>query len=98
MKMFVNFIQIMLVAGMVYPVYAMWSNEQVNSFCVELKSNMTKKNLLDLANQKNIKINLDNINDVQWQVRASAPISFSDYSCQIRGMGDRVATARMAAK
>jgi|GEM_PF-1399133 len=100
MKIFVNLLQIMLIAGMVYPVYAMWNNDQLSNFCVELKSNMTKQNLLDMADQKNIKINLDldNIDELKWQASASVPASFSSYSCQISGMGNRVASAKMAAK
>jgi hypothetical protein len=98
MKIFVNFIQIVLIAGMVYPVYAMWNNDQLSSFCVELKSNMTKQNLLDMADQKNIKLNLDlaNVDGMKWQATASTPVSFSDYSCQITGLGDKVASAKMA--
>jgi len=100
MKIFVNLVQIMLIAGMVYPIYAMWNNDQLSTFCAELKSNMTKQNLLDMADQKNIKINLDldNIDELKWQARASALASFSNYSCQINGMGNRVASAKMAAK
>ena len=96
MKIFVNFVQIMLIAGMVYPVYAMWNNDQLSNFCVELKSNMTKQNLLDLADQKNIKLNLANVDGIKWQAKATTPASFSDYSCQITGMGDKVASAKMA--
>lgn len=96
--MFVNLVQLMLVAGMVYPVYAMWNNEQLSDFCVELKSNMTKQQLLKLADQKNIRLNLDNVDDLKWYATASTPASFSDYSCQIKGMGNRVASAKMAAK
>jgi len=98
MKIFVNFIQIMLIAGMVYPVYAMWSNDQLSNFCVELQSNMSKQNLLDLADQKNIKLNLSlaNVEGVKWQATATTPASFSDYSCQITGLGDKVASAKMA--
>jgi hypothetical protein len=97
MKIFVNFIQIMLIAGMIYPVYAMWNNDQLSNFCVELKSNMTKQNLLDLADQKNIKLNLNlpNVEGMKWQATANTPASFSDYSCQITGMGDKVASAKM---
>ncbi len=96
MKMFVNFIQIMLIAGMVYPVYAMWTNDQLSSFCVELQSNMTMQNLLALADQKNIKIYLANVDDMKWLATASTPASFSNYSCQIKGMGNKVASAKMA--
>ncbi|MFT7414204.1 MAG: hypothetical protein ACI9FO_000863 [Methylophagaceae bacterium] len=100
MKMFVNLVQIMLIAGMVYPVYAVWNNDQLSNFCVELKSNMTKKNLLNLAEQKNIKLNLDldNIDELRWQAWASVPVSFSNYACQINGLGNRVASAKMVTK
>lgn len=96
MKIFVNFVQIMLIAGMVYPVYAMWNNDQLSNFCVELQPNMTMQNLLDLAEQKNIKIYLANVDDMKWQATASSPTSFSEYSCQIKGMGNKVASAKMA--
>jgi hypothetical protein len=97
MKIFVNFIQVLLIAGMVYPVYAMWNNEQLSNFCDELKSNMTKQNLLDLADQKNIKLNLNlsNVEGMKWQATATTPASFSDYSCKITGIGDKVASAKM---
>tara|TARA_R110001583_G_scaffold60577_3_gene179830 strand:- start:4406 stop:4702 length:297 start_codon:yes stop_codon:yes gene_type:complete len=98
MKTFVNLIQIMLVAGMVYPVYAMWNNDQLNNFCDELKPNMTKQTLLDLAGQKNIRLKLDNVDDITWQATANTPASFSNYSCLIKGMGNRVASVKMAAK
>jgi hypothetical protein len=93
--MFVNLVQIILVAGMVYPVYAMWNNDQLNNFCVELKSNMTKQHVLDLAYDKNIKLNLANIDDLEWHATASTPARFSDYTCQIKGLADRVAFAKM---
>lgn len=95
MKMFVNLVQIILIAGMVYPVYAMWNNEQLNNFCGELKSNMTKQYVLDLAYEKNIRLNLSNVDDLKWHATASTPASFSDYSCLIKGLGDRVASAKM---
>lgn len=96
--MLVNLLQIMLITGMVYPVYAMWNNEQLSNFCVELKSNMTKQQLLDLAYEKKIRLNLANVDDLKWHATASTPASFSDYSCLIKGMGNRVASAKMTVK
>jgi len=96
--MFVNLIQIMLVAGMVYPVYAMWNNDQLSKLCVEIKPNMTKQHFLDMVDNRSIKINLDNIDELKWQAKISVPASLSDYSCQVRGVGERVASATMAAK
>lgn len=98
MKMFVNLIQVLLITGMVYPVYAMWNNDQINNYCVELKSTMTKQKMLDLAEQKNIRLNFERIDELKWRASASGSASFSDYSCQINGMGDRLASAKMAVR
>lgn len=100
MKIFVNLVQFILIAGMVYPIYAMWSNDRLSAFCIGLKPNMTKQYLLDLAIDNNIKLNLNlaNVDDLKWHITASIPVSFSDYSCQIKGLGDRVASAKMATK
>lgn len=98
MKILVNFIQIMLIAGMVYPVYAVWNNDQINNFCTELKTNMTKQRLFDLADEKNITVSFDNVDALKWFATASVSAHFSNYSCQIRGMGDRVASATLAVR
>lgn len=98
MKIVVNFIQIILIMGMLYPVYAMWNNDRISRFCVDLKANMTKQSLLDLAEQKNIKVSLEHINDLKWRTTASLSANFSNYSCQIRGLGDRVASSKIVTK
>jgi hypothetical protein len=98
MKIFVNFIQILLITGMVYPVYAMWNNDQINNYCADLKSMTTKQKMLDLAEQKNIKVKFERIDELLWRATATRSTSFSDYSCQINGMGERLASAKMAVK
>jgi hypothetical protein len=56
---------------------------------------MTKQHVLDLAYDKNIKLNLANVDDLEWHATASMPASFSDYSCHIKGLADKVASAKM---
>ena len=55
-----------------------------------------KKKMLDLAEQKNIKVNFERIDELKWRATASDSAIFSHSYCQINGMGDRLASAKMA--
>lgn len=97
-KILVNFIHILLITGMIYPVYIIWNNDQTNNFCTELKLNMTKEKMFNLAKQQNIKLNLEPLDELKWQASAKISTSLSDYYCQISGLGDRVASAKIVTR
>lgn len=94
-KILVNFIHILLITGMIYPVYIIWNNDQTNNFCTELKLNMTKEKMFNLAKQQNIKLNFEPLEALKWQASAKIATSFSNDYCQINGMGDRIASAKI---
>jgi len=98
MKIFVNLVQVLLIMGIIYPVYAVWENDQVSSFCVEVKPNMTKQRFLDLAEQKKIKVEIDNTDELKWISTIKVPTMFSNDFCIVTGLGDRVASTQVVTK
>lgn len=95
MKILVSLIQFMVIAGLIYPFYAMWNNENLSDFCIELKPDTTKQYLIDLAEQNYIKLYIENADGSKWHATATTFLSFSNDSCQIRGLGNRVASAKL---
>ena len=98
MKIFVNLVQVLLIMGIIYPVYAVWENDQVSSFCVEVKPNMTKQRFLDLAEQKKIKVDIDNTDELKWISTIKVPTMFSNDFCIVNGLGDRIASTQVVTK
>ena len=98
MKIVVNMFQMMVVMAMLYPAYYIWDRDQVDNFCEELKTGMSKQVLLSLADERNVSMLGPIDEDIEggkWQASVSPAVS-SSHTCVIKGVGSTIATAKIA--
>ncbi|GLP99365.1 hypothetical protein GCM10007891_12190 [Methylophaga thalassica] len=96
MKLLVNFIQILIIGVIVYPIYYVWETQHIDNFCREITPGMSDKKLIELVKEYHVTlIGLDE-NEAEkgkWLAQVKAKSSFSDYRCEIGGIANKVAHA-----
>ncbi len=98
MKLLVNLIQILIIAVILYPIYYVWETDHISQFCREIRPGITDETLMSLAEQYHLNLSgLDNeyIDKGPWLAEVRAKSSFSDYRCEISGIGNKVAHAKI---
>ena len=99
MKHFVNLIQLAVVAAIVFPIFYIWDTDKVDAFCEMVKPGMTKTDYIQLANDLGVKMLGpvdDDIVGGKWQASVVARTPFVNHICHIKGVGNKVATAKIA--
>jgi hypothetical protein len=100
MKFLVNLVQVVVVTAMIYPFFLMWDKNNVDHFCDLIEPGITKLELIyktDHAPVKFIKPSMED-NKGRWSATVETFSPFSDYHCQIRGIGSTVAEAWIVEK
>jgi hypothetical protein len=98
MKVLVNFIQLMLVAAILYPVYYVWDTGRVENFCELIEKGMTVDTLNKIASDNNITLNSPGAlgqHGGQWMTSVQTDTFFDDKACVIKGAVDKVANVEL---
>ncbi|RKZ79258.1 MAG: hypothetical protein DRQ35_04555 [Gammaproteobacteria bacterium] len=96
MKMFVNLIQLAVVAAIIYPIFYLWNTDKIEQFCKVIEPGMTKQAFIQLADDSSIKMLGPTDDDVaggKWQATIVAYSPYTKYSCKVKGTGNSVAVA-----
>lgn len=98
MKLLVNIFQVIAIIAMIYPVYYIWDKDQVDNFCEELESGVSKQNMIDLAKQRNVTMQGpvdEGVKGGKWQASISPAVS-SSHICIVKGVGSKIVSAKIA--
>ncbi|MFW5450952.1 MAG: hypothetical protein ACKE9I_05080 [Methylophagaceae bacterium] len=98
MKQLVNLIQLIVVVGLVYPVFHMWDADKVEQFCKIIEPSMEKEYFLELADEANVKMigpTDYTIIGGKWQATVIGRSAFSTESCLIKGTANKIAIVQM---
>ena len=98
MKQLVNSLQYLVVLIILYPIYYVWQTDKVTDFCEQIGSGMLKQQMVQLAEQENVK--LSGPNDIsleggKWVATVKPGALISAEECIIKGAGSTVATAQL---
>ncbi|NOQ81293.1 MAG: hypothetical protein GQ548_02045 [Methylophaga sp.] len=95
MKFLVDAVQMLVVTALIYPMFYIWDTTQVDQFCSVVESGMSKQEFIQLVDDKSVKI-IDPMNEVssgKWHSSIVARSPFTNYSCEIVGLGNIVSRA-----
>jgi hypothetical protein len=98
MKRLVNGIQYLVILIIIYPIYYVWQTDKVTDFCELIEGGMTKQQMVQLAEQTNVKlIGPEDISleGGKWVAKVEPGAFISAEECIIKGAGSKVATARL---
>lgn len=93
MKYLVNLVQLMVIGAIIYPMFYIWDTDKVDQFCKVVKQGVSKEDVMQMADDKNVKIlGLDSgtINPESWQASVDVHSPFTQYSCVLKGFGGQV--------
>ena len=96
MKIIINVIQLAVVAAIIYPIFYIWDTDKIEQFCKIVEPGMTKLALIQLADESSVKMLGPIDGDVaggKWQATIVAYSPYTEYSCEIKGIANSVATA-----
>ena len=95
-KFVTDILQFAVVLAIFYPVYYFWDTGKVDKFCTSLEPGITRQQLIDLADEENVKLigPVDAFRGAVWHARIAAFSSFSDYYCEIKGIANKVVSIK----
>jgi len=95
MKLLVNTIQLLVILGIIYPLFLLWDKNNVEHFCREIKPGMTKLALIYKADHAPVKFikPIDEDRKGYWNAYVVTYSPFSSYNCEIKGLGSSVGNA-----
>ncbi|PHS23414.1 MAG: hypothetical protein COA83_10010 [Methylophaga sp.] len=79
-----------VILAVFYPVYYFWDTGKVDKFCTALEPGMTRQHLIELADEKNVRLigPVNAFRGAVWHARIAAFSGFSDYYCEIKGVAN----------
>jgi len=95
MKMLTKAIEILLVCAIIYPLFYLWDKNNVEQFCRVVEKGIIKQELIQLADENNVKLTAPVDEGVlgKWNASVIPWSPFTSYSCEIEGFGDRASEA-----
>ncbi|PCJ32894.1 MAG: hypothetical protein COA90_01275 [Gammaproteobacteria bacterium] len=95
MKWLVEGIQVLIITVMIYPLFYIWDTSQVEQFCRDVEAGMNKQEFIQLIDDKSVKATQLLDMSGHWYSAVVTRSPFSSYHCEIAGVGDVVASARL---
>lgn len=96
MKLLVDAVQMLVVGAIIFPMFYVWDTTKVDQFCDVVEAGMSKQSMIDLADDRLVKINViekESGNSVKWHSSVATLSPFSNHSCEIIGLGNKVSSA-----
>lgn len=97
MKILVNGIQLLVILALIYPFFIFWEKSNVDEFCEKAKVGTHQQQLQQIADEMHVKLIPPSEKDKRgyWTAYGVTHSPISSYSCQLRGLGNKVAEARI---
>ena len=94
MKLFVDALHMSVIAVLIYPMFYLWDTSQVDQFCQGIETGMSKQDYMQLADENLVKVVApQDGRRGRWESSVIARSPFTDYSCEVVGLGNRVSRA-----
>lgn len=96
MKIFVNLMQLLIIAALIYPFFYLWETDKIETLCEALEIGMPAEEIIDKADQYFLKWHQKPQQDAdKWHLQIISRASFAGFVCDIKGKGQKMSSARL---
>ncbi len=96
MKFFVNIMQLLIIAALIYPFFYLWETDKIETLCDELEIGMPAEEIITKADESFLKWQQNQQSEAdKWQLQIISRASFSGFTCDIKGKGKKMSSARI---
>ncbi len=96
MKFIVTVMQLLIIAVLIYPFFYLWETDKVEKLCDGLTIGMPAEDIIAKADQYFLKWHEKPSADAdKWHLRIISRASFAGFSCDIKGLGKKMSSARI---
>ena len=96
MKFFVNIMQLLIIAALIYPFFYLWETDKIETLCDELEVGMSAEEIISKADQFFLKWQKNQQPEAgKWQLQLISRASFAGFICDIKGKGKKMSSARV---
>ncbi len=96
MKFFVNIMQLLIIAALIYPFFYLWETDKIETLCDELEIGMPAEEIITKADESFLKWQQNQQSEAdKWQLQIISRASFAGYICDIKGKGKKMSSARI---
>ena len=96
MKFFVNIMQLLIIAALIYPFFYLWETDKIETLCDELEIGMPAEEIITKADESFLKWQQNQQSEAdKWQLQIISRASFSGFICDIKGKGKKMSSARI---
>ena len=96
MKFFVNIMQLLIIAALIYPLFDLWETDKIETLCDELEIGMPAEEIITKADESFLKWQQNQQSEAdKWQLQIISRASFAGFICDIKGKGKKMSSARI---
>lgn len=96
MKFIVNIMQLLIIAALIYPFFYMWETDKIETLCDSFEIGIPAEEIIKKADQSFLKWRQQPVENAQkWHLQIISRASFAGFSCDIKGMGKKMSSARI---
>ncbi len=96
MKLIVNLMQLLIIAVLIYPFFYMWETDKIEKMCNGFVIGMPAEEIIAEANQYYLKWReKPSADSDKWHLQIMSRASFAGLTCDIKGLGKKMASARI---
>ena len=96
MKFFVNIMQLLIIAALIYPFFYLWETDKIETLCDELEIGMPAEEIITKADESFLKWQQNQQSEAdKWQLQIISRASFAGFICDIKGKGKKMSSDRI---
>ncbi|MEX1199512.1 MAG: hypothetical protein WEB02_01865 [Methylophaga sp.] len=96
MKLIVNLMQLLIIAVLIYPFFYLWETDKIEKLCDGFAIGMPAEDIIADADRYFLKWHKKPSADAdQWHLQIISRASFAGFSCDIKGLGKKMSSARI---
>jgi len=96
MKFIVNLMQLLIIAGLIYPFFYLWETDKIEKLCDGFAIGMPAEDIIAKVDKYFLKWHeKPSADSSKWHLQIISRASFAGLSCDIKGMGKKMSSARM---
>lgn len=96
MKLIVNLMQLLIIAVLIYPFFYMWETDKIEKLCDGFTVGMPAEDIIAEADQYFLNWNeKPSADSVKWHLQIISRASFAGLTCDIKGFGKKMSSARI---
>lgn len=96
MKLIVFLMQLLIIAVLIYPFFYLWETDKIEKLCEGLNVGMPAAEITQRADKAFLKWQEKPRTDSEkWHLQIISRASFAGYQCDIKGVGNKMSSARI---